>query len=141
MEISEASRIIELLTNGINPDTGSPLPKRSPYNSPRVMRALFLAQGLMQQSPRPLETTELAGESESKADNDTTPKVFARQGEKWTPIEDEQLKVEFEEGKSVGWIAKEHARSWTAIAYRLVSLGLVESIDVLKQPNNVPVTE
>ncbi|EGU61756.1 hypothetical protein VINI7043_21551 [Vibrio nigripulchritudo ATCC 27043] len=34
--------IVEALANGINPQTGEVLPSESPYNSPDVIRALFL---------------------------------------------------------------------------------------------------
>lgn len=141
MEIEEACRIMELLTNGINPDTGSPLPKKSPYNSPRVMRALFLALDRMKtQSPTltsnapSLQESAAITEAAKEKTNDKTPDPrYPNQGKPWTDEEDHQLRDEYTTLKlSVGVIAQRHRRSWSGIAYRLVALELATSVDDLK---------
>lgn len=39
----EAKKIIDALANGIDPETGEILPDQSTFNSPQVIRALFVA--------------------------------------------------------------------------------------------------
>ncbi|ACV36796.1 conserved hypothetical protein [Candidatus Accumulibacter phosphatis] len=39
----EAKRIVEALASGIDPETGEVLPAQSTFNSPQVIRALFVA--------------------------------------------------------------------------------------------------
>lgn len=143
----EAKRILELLTNGINPDTGSPLPKKSPYNSPRVMRALFLALEHIKVQPQSPSNTLTADAPKSP---ETPPELmtdkpaekapdprYPNQGQSWTTAEDDQLREEYASQKlSVGQIAAIHQRSWSGIAFRLVSLKLAVSVDDLK---NTPI--
>lgn len=41
MELNEARELVSALANGTDPGTGEILPAESPYNDPRVIRALF----------------------------------------------------------------------------------------------------
>ena len=41
MQIEKAKEITKLLANGINPTTGEVFPDDSPYNHPKIIRALF----------------------------------------------------------------------------------------------------
>lgn len=41
MELEKAKQTVLALTNGVDPVTGEVLPDVSPYNEPRVLRALF----------------------------------------------------------------------------------------------------
>ena len=146
MEIEEACRIMDLLTNGINPDTGSPLPKKSPYNSPRIMRALYFALERMKAHspgstmtaavPQDVPTVTPTPEPVAEKPTEKAPDPrYLNQGKPWTDEEDHQLRDEFTAQQlSVGAIAKRHLRSWSGIAFRLVALELANSVDDLKVP-------
>lgn len=41
MDIDEAREILKALANGVNPATGEILPNSSPYNNPKIIRAIF----------------------------------------------------------------------------------------------------
>ncbi len=43
MDVKEAKEIIQFLAKGIDPVTGEMFPDNSPYNHPKVIRALFVA--------------------------------------------------------------------------------------------------
>jgi hypothetical protein len=43
MEISQALKVIRLLSEGVDPDTGEVLEDESTFNRPQVIRALALA--------------------------------------------------------------------------------------------------
>ena len=43
MELSEALKIIQLLSEGLDPETGEVLEEESTFNKPQVIRALFVA--------------------------------------------------------------------------------------------------
>ena len=49
-----------------------------------------------------------------------------RQGEPWSPEEDEQLREEFDDGMARKDIAAAHHRSYGAISNRLKKLGLID---------------
>ena len=43
MDFEKASELLRKLANGVNPQTAEPLPQESPYNTPEIVRALFVA--------------------------------------------------------------------------------------------------
>ncbi len=43
MEPKQAAEILRQLADGLDPATGGPLPKKSPFNQPDAIRALFTA--------------------------------------------------------------------------------------------------
>jgi hypothetical protein len=53
MELDEAKSLLSALANGINPVTGEVLPDTSPYNEPRVIRALFAVLDSVKGSKQP----------------------------------------------------------------------------------------
>lgn len=110
METSEAIRIIEALANGADPITGELLPDSSPYNHPRVVRALFQA----------LKALERLNEGERRQ---RTLPPYA--GKPWTDDEDRLLSEAFDGGASLKDLALKHGRTEGAIAARLVKLGKV----------------
>ncbi|MBT2563785.1 hypothetical protein J7E50_21500 [Pedobacter sp. ISL-68] len=95
--------VLEQLAAGVDPATGEVFPPDSPYQQGPVIRALYFA------------ITEL--------------KVLAvkgKQGQPWTPSEDELLVKQFNEGIKITELAKLHGRSYGAIKARLLKLGMLE---------------
>ena len=110
MDIIKAREIIRTLADGVDPTTGEVLPNESVYNSPEIIRALFVV----------LEAT--APVSTPQCD------THRNAGKPWTSIEDEKLKDEFTDKISISDIAKEHGRTYKAIESRLDHLGLKKSL-------------
>ena len=104
----EAKEIIEALANGIHPETGEILPAQSNFNSPRVIRALFVATKVLERAVKRAER------------NDMPP---CNAGRSWSEIEDTALIASFDAGVPVKKIADKHGRTLGAIASRLVRLG------------------
>jgi len=95
--------VLEQLAAGVDPATGEVFPPDSPYQQAIVIRALYFA------------ITEL--------------KVLAvkgKQGQPWTPSEDEVLVKQFNEGNKISELAKLHGRSYGAIKARLIKLEIIQ---------------
>lgn len=107
---AQALRIIEALANGADPITGELLPDSSPYNHPKVVRALFQA----------LKALERLNEGERR--QRTLP---PNAGKPWTEEEDRLLSEEFDGGTPLKDLALKHGRTEGSIAARLVKLGKV----------------
>ncbi len=104
MDIIRAKEIVRTLADGVDPTTGEILPDESVYNSPEVIRALFVL----------LEHVNA----------ETAKDPLRNVGKPWTDIEDDKLRDEFLSKIKISDIAKEHGRSYTAIESRLDRLGL-----------------
>ena len=102
MDIVKARKIVRILADGIDPTTGEVLPDESVYNSPDVIRALFVL-------------LEAAAKVQSPTRN---------AGKPWNEIEDDKLRDEFAAKIKISDIAKEHGRTYGAIESRLDRLGL-----------------
>jgi hypothetical protein len=107
----EARRIVEALANGTDPETGEILPEQSAFNSPQVIRALFIAVKNLDSAVKRVER--------AKALPDNA-------GRSWSEKEDEELLALFDSGVSVKDIAQRHARTLGAITARLGRLGRVK---------------
>jgi DNA-binding NarL/FixJ family response regulator len=107
----EAKKIIESLSNGIDPETGEILPEQSTFNSPQIIRALFVAgKALDSAVKRAARNSSLPGNA----------------GRAWSDEEDKELLSIFDTGTSVKDIAERHGRTQGAIAARLVRLGRIK---------------
>src|SRR5690242_14799625 len=107
MDQQQALRIISALANGTNPITGEIFPADSPYQSPDVIRALFIAV-------RALETRTPSIAARNEPDEKTTSARTATNGnagKPWTAEEDRQLLAAFDAGKSLGELAQTHGRT------------------------------
>lgn len=104
MDIIRAKEIVRALAEGVDPTTGEVLPKKSVYNSPEVIRALF----------KILEATNNIEEEDP----------LRNAGKQWSDAEDSCLRAEFESKMKLADIAKEHGRTYAAIESRLAHLGL-----------------
>lgn len=103
MDIIRAKEILQTLANGVDPTMGEVLPQDNVYNSPDVIRALFVVLGaLNKNSDDPLRNV----------------------GKPWTETEDDKLKDEVALRIRVSDIAKEHGRTRGAIESRMEKLGL-----------------
>lgn len=107
----EAKEIIDALANGIDPETGEILPTQSAFNSPQVIRALFVAVKALERA------TKRAARDDSLPGN---------AGRSWSDIEDKELLATFDAGTPVKEIAAKHGRTVGAIASRLVRLGRIK---------------
>ena len=108
MDIIRAKEIIHALAEGVDPTTGEVLPTESVYNSPDVIRALFI---LLQY-----------------VDKEAVKDPVRNAGKPWTVAEDDKLRDEFFSKIKISDIAKEHGRSYGAIESRLDHLGLKKKL-------------
>ncbi len=110
MELSEATKIVRLLLEGIDPETGEVLEKENTFNNPQVVRALFVAVNALERVKK-IESrkSDLPGNS----------------GKAWTAEEDESLINAFDKGKNINELATIHIRTKGAISTRLMRLGKI----------------
>ena len=106
MDIIKAREIIRTLADGVDPTSGEILPNESVYNSPEIIRALFVL----------LDATSPAQAYLNDPLRNT--------GKPWTDVEDDKLRDEFVSKMKVSDIAKEHGRTYGAIESRLEHLNL-----------------
>jgi hypothetical protein len=107
----EAKQIIDALAHGIDPETGEILPAQSAFNSPSVIRALFVAI-------KALESAEKRAERDSSLPKNS--------GRAWSEAEDQELLAIFDIGIPIKEIAAKHGRTQGAIAARLIRLGKIK---------------
>lgn len=108
MTLSEATKILTDLANGINPFPGGRLPDESPYHDPQVIRALFTAVQQLSSAP-------------TRTDNAGALAEWA--GQPWGAEEDERLARQFDARTKISAIARAHGRTRGAILARLMRLG------------------
>jgi DNA-binding NarL/FixJ family response regulator len=112
MNLSEARGVIEALANGVDPRTGEVVESESILESSEVVRALHTALSA-------IDTQMSRRRRESRArDKD------AKRRRVWQPDEERAVLNRVAEGDSILEIASAHGRTSTAIAARLVRLGL-----------------
>ena len=117
MDKSEALETVEALAHGIDPVTGEILPEDSPFNHPRIIRALFLS----------INALERLKEGKSRASD--SPR---NAGKPWTKEDDQTLLEGYDRGNGAKVIAQQCFRTQGAISARLVRLGRIsERSDVL----------
>lgn len=105
MKPIEAQQIVDQLVQGIGPDTGVVLRDESLFNSPNVLRALFLAsKALSAYQPNKPVTNAKVGNA----------------GKPWTDEEAQRLVAAFDTGISIEELAIRHERSKGGISARLV---------------------
>lgn len=151
MDAAQALRIVSALANGANPNTGEVFPPDSPYQSPNIIRALFLAVQALERSSRTADEFGIAQTSPKLGNGlphdgrQNTPREYksgSKQGDKqgakpataqlnagkaWSADEDAQLITAFEAGHSLTDIAQRHGRTANGIRARLEKHGKLES--------------
>jgi hypothetical protein len=107
MDEAKAFSIVSVLADGINPLTGEVFPDHSPYQSPEIVRALFVARAALEGKRR-------------NRPRDTLP---ANAGKPWTEEEDRKLLAQFDRGLAIAELALAHARTVAGIQARLEKHG------------------
>jgi len=111
MNLMESIRIIELLANGVNPQTGEVFPMDSPYQNAQSIRALF---------------TALRALERQRATKNRRQSLPLNAGSPWTSDEERCLVSEFDARTPIEDLARLHGRTPVAITSRLVKLGKIE---------------
>lgn len=106
LDNARALQIIRSLAHCVDPLTGEVFPADAVYNAPDIVRALFVAEGLLRK--------------ETVASALTAP---ARAGKPWTPSEDRALLSAFDAGSALKMIAAELGRTTAGVAARLQKHG------------------
>lgn len=110
MDEAKALTIVAALADGINPLTGEVFPLDSPYQSPDIVRALFLARAALDAKGRARPRSGLPDNA----------------GKPWNAAEDSKLLADFERGLSLVELARSHARTAAGIQARLEKHGRLQ---------------
>lgn len=117
MDDSKAFGIVSALANGVNPLTGEVFPAESVYQSPDIVRALFVAaRALGAGSAAPPQN----------AAPRTRPQAANNVGKPWSREEDQRLLTEFDRGRSPRELASLHGRTLAGIEARLEKHGRLQ---------------
>lgn len=114
MSLKEAAQILDMLAQGIDPDSGEVLPPENVVNSPKVIRALFLA------------SRALAAQSKPQSTRKNKDPSLAQAGKPWAQEETQRLLDAFDAGTPIAELARSHGRTKGGIAARLVKLGRID---------------
>jgi hypothetical protein len=121
---TELVDVLSALASGVHPGTGEAFAEDSPYNDPRVIRALFGSLELIQTPPHrlPRKSLEEINRQEGRP---------LRSNMRWTEDEDRELLSLIEQGNLTGEIAATFERTQGAIHSRLQRRGLLEREELL----------
>jgi len=119
MEIREAQSIVKNLAEGVDPNTGEVFAPDSPYNEPRIIRALFTVHDFVRQARKPRMSAD-----EKRQENlaHGRPRNY---GMPWTDDARSQVAKGFEDGKTIEELATTHERTQGAIRAELIRQGLL----------------
>ena len=121
MQLNEAETIVKTLAQGIDPTTGEVFAPDSPYNNPRVIRALFTVHAFTRQAKKP----KMSSDERRKENLDLGRPRNA--GLPWSENDRTHVAEEYRGGKTIEELANTLERSRGAIHAELVRQGLVES--------------
>ena len=113
MDIVRARKIMEILADGINPETGEVLPPEDSCNQPEVIRAFHVILSVLSEKKQ-----------KSQPEN---------AGKPWTSEDERVLAVMYDEGKTRKEICEYFKRSTGGIAARLVRLGKISDRDAFRR--------
>ncbi len=111
MEIEKAIEIIQLLSQGIDPETGEEYPNNSPYQQPNIIRALYASVSALEKERKRVKK------------NKNLPN---NAGSPWSYEEDKILIEGFYLEKSITELAEIHQRTKGSIHSRLVKHGKIK---------------
>jgi hypothetical protein len=145
MDDRHALAIVSALANGANPITGEMFASDSPYQSPDVIRALFVATRALesQLGATAVRVTPIANESresikppraQDKSPHSARPGQ-SNAGKAWTADEDKQLLAAFDGNTSLAEIAKAHGRTQNGVRARLEKHGRLQPSDATRWPS------
>jgi hypothetical protein len=115
METAEAMKVIRTLADGVSPITGEVFDKESPYQNPRIIRALFKAAV-------GLEYLEAREQRASRRRTDLPENT----GKPWREGEMKLLVSEFDSGLTYKQMAEKHKRTEGAILAILEKQGKIK---------------
>ncbi len=119
MEIREAQSIVKNLAEGVDPNTGEVFAPDSPYNEPRIIRALFTVHDFVRQARKP----RMSADEKRQENLDLgRPRNY---GMPWTDDARSQVAKGFEDGKTIEELATTHERTQGAIRAELIRQGLL----------------
>lgn len=118
MEFNEAKDLVSALANGTDPVTGEVLPAKSPYNDPKVIRALFTV--LNSSNGRATRKTP-----EEKMEENLAAGRPKNAGLPWTDDLRAELAEKFHSGVTLRELALQFERTNGAILSELARQGLV----------------
>jgi len=140
MDDRQALAIVTALANGVHPATGEVFPADSPYQSPEVIRALFVSQRALETQLQPQSTqTNVSKPNESRLNeskpNPSNPNASKpNAGKPWSVEEDKQLLAAFDAGRPLVDIAREHGRTAGGVRARLEKHGRLEPSPATRWP-------
>lgn len=120
MEVGEAREIVSGLANGVDPVTGEMLDDDSPYNDPKVIRALFTVLNASKGFRTGRKTLE-----EKQQDNVAAGRP-RNAGLPWTDELRAEIAELHEDGKSFADLARHFERTEGAILSELARQGLID---------------
>jgi len=113
MEIEKSIEIIQLLSQGIDPETGEDYPSNSPYQQPNIIRALYASVEALEKEKKRIKRSK---------------NLPQNAGNPWSDEEDKTLIEGFESKKSISELAEIHQRTKGSIHSRLVKHGKIEIV-------------
>ena len=119
MELIEARTIVKTLAQGINPTTGEVFPPDSPYNDPKIIRALFKIHELAWPPGR----SKLSLDERCQRNIDRG--MPRNAGLPWSDEDREAVASGFKSGKTIRQLATALERSLTAINSELIRQELI----------------
>ena len=120
MELRKAQNIVKTLAQGVDPNTGEVFAPDSPYNEPKVIRALFTVHDFVRQAKKPKMSVD-----EKRQENLDLgrPRNY---GLPWTNDTRSQVASGFEDEKAIEELAATLERTQGAIRAELIRQGLLE---------------
>jgi hypothetical protein len=123
MELSEARTIVKALAEGVDPNTGEVFDTDSPYNQPRVIRALFTVHRYSH-----IPRTRMSPDEKRQRNLELGRPRNA--GLPWTEEDRTRVASSFGDGKTIEELARALDRSRAAIHAELIRQGLVSPTPV-----------
>ena len=125
MKLEEAKSVLMGLANGINPVTGELFPEDSPYNDPKIIRALFTIAQFINEAKQQKKSP-----SERQQDNVEAGRP-RNAGMPWTESLKSELVMRFQAGASLAELAQYFERTHGAITSELEKQGYLEQKNVV----------
>lgn len=110
MDIKQAQEIISALALGVEPETGELLSDESCFNQPKIIRALYTANQVLEKALK---------------DQQRRASLPVNAGKPWSQQEDDKLAAQFDAGCSIADLTKKHERTRGSITARLERLGKI----------------
>ena len=119
METTEIRIIVKTLAQGIDPTTGEVFPENSPYNDPKIIRALYKVCELAWPSGRSKLSIE------EKRQRNLERGLPRNAGLMWSDEHRDAVAEGFKNGRTIRELADEMERSLTAINAELIRQELI----------------